>query len=216
MIDLAPMRGIRVDHENKTGSAEGGVRWGEFDYETGALGLATTGGTVSTTGVGGLTLGGGLGWLMRKHGLSCDNLIGEVRARPQHRSDDAIEAFASLADAGLAGSGTGIFLEHMGGAIARVGEHDTAFSNRKARYNATILGGWPDAADDVANIAWTRASGDKLKSFATGAAYINYMTGDEGGERLRSTYEVNLERLVEVKRKYDPANFFSSNQNIVP
>ena len=369
MIDLAPMRGIRVDPERKTGRAQGGVRWGAFDYETAALGLVTTGGTVSTTGVAGLTLGGGLGWLMRKHGLSCDNLveadvvtadgrflkasanensdlfwalrggggnfgvvtsfefalhdaepiiagmalypgtklrdvltffreytasapdsvttmagvftgdpaqsgpernmawiavchsgpldegmrlvqpikafgpplndgIGEMPYRrlqtmfdagsgPGQRgywrsnfmeqlSNEAIETFTAIADAGLAGAGTGMFIEHMGGAIARIGEHETAFSNRSANYNATILGSWGDAAEDPVNIAWTRASGDKLKAFATGAGYVNYMTGDEGGERIRSTYETNLARLIEVKRKYDPENFFSSNQNIAP
>ena len=76
VIDLAPMRGMQVDPRNKRARAEGGLRWGAFDHETLAHGLYTTGGTVSVTGIGGLTLGGGLGWLMRKHGLSCDNLVG--------------------------------------------------------------------------------------------------------------------------------------------
>ena len=75
MIDLSPMKGVRVDPEGKTARAEPGVTWGEFDHETQAFGLATTGGLVSTTGVAGLTLGGGLGWLMGNHGLACDNLI---------------------------------------------------------------------------------------------------------------------------------------------
>jgi len=131
-------------------------------------------------------------------------------------SDEAIETFAAIADGGLAGAGTGMFIEHLGGAIARVGEHETAFSNRNAQFNATVLGSWSDAADDAANIAWTRDAGDQLKAFATGAGYVNYMTGDEGKERVRSTYEANLQRLIEIKRKYDPENFFSSNQNIAP
>jgi FAD/FMN-containing dehydrogenase len=75
MIDLAPMRGVRIDPIRRTASAEGGVTWGEFDRETQALGLATTGGSVSDTGIAGLTLGGGLGWLAGKYGLSCDNLL---------------------------------------------------------------------------------------------------------------------------------------------
>jgi FAD/FMN-containing dehydrogenase len=75
MIDLSPMKSVRVDPEGKTARAEAGVTWGEFDRETQAFGLATTGGLVSTTGIAGLTLGGGLGWLMGNHGLACDNLI---------------------------------------------------------------------------------------------------------------------------------------------
>ena len=75
MIDLSPMKGVRVDLDSKTARAEPGVTWAEFDRETQAFGLATTGGLVSTTGIAGLTLGGGLGWLMGNHGLACDNLI---------------------------------------------------------------------------------------------------------------------------------------------
>jgi FAD binding domain len=75
MIDLSPTKSVRVDPQGKTVRAEAGVTWGEFDRETQAFGLATTGGLVSTTGIAGLTLGGGLGWLMGKHGLACDNLI---------------------------------------------------------------------------------------------------------------------------------------------
>ncbi|HEY8871801.1 MAG TPA: FAD-binding oxidoreductase [Stellaceae bacterium] len=75
MIDLSPMKSVRVDLAQRTARAEAGLTWGEFNRETQAFGLATTGGVVSTTGIAGLTLGGGLGWLMGKHGLSCDNLL---------------------------------------------------------------------------------------------------------------------------------------------
>jgi FAD/FMN-containing dehydrogenase len=74
MIDLAPMRGIHVDPEARTARAQGGVLWKELNRETQLHGLATTGGVVGTTGIAGLTLGGGLGWLMPKYGLALDNL----------------------------------------------------------------------------------------------------------------------------------------------
>jgi FAD/FMN-containing dehydrogenase len=75
MIDLSPMKSVRVDPVKRTARAEAGLTWGEYNHETQAFGLASTGGVVSTTGIAGLTLGGGLGWLHGKHGLSCDNLL---------------------------------------------------------------------------------------------------------------------------------------------
>jgi FAD/FMN-containing dehydrogenase len=74
-IDLSLMRGIRVDPVARTVRAESGVTWGELDRETVSFGLATTGGMVSSTGIAGLTLGGGLGWQMARHGLTSDNLL---------------------------------------------------------------------------------------------------------------------------------------------
>jgi FAD/FMN-containing dehydrogenase len=76
VIDLSPMKGVRVDAQAGTAIAQTGLSWAEFDHETQAFGLATTGGLVSSTGIAGFTLGGGVGWLMRKHGLAADNLIG--------------------------------------------------------------------------------------------------------------------------------------------
>ncbi|MCZ6860543.1 MAG: FAD-binding oxidoreductase, partial [Alphaproteobacteria bacterium] len=75
VIDLGRMKGIRVDPESRTVRAEGGCTWGDFNHATHGFGLATTGGIVSTTGIAGLTLGGGMGYLSRAYGLSCDNLI---------------------------------------------------------------------------------------------------------------------------------------------
>ncbi len=75
VIDLSPMKGIHVDPQARTARAEAGVLWGELDRETQLFGLATVGGIVSHTGVSGLTLGGGIGWLMRKYGATVDNLL---------------------------------------------------------------------------------------------------------------------------------------------
>jgi hypothetical protein len=76
VIDLSRMRAVRVDVDAQRTVAEGGATWAALDHETQSFGLAVTGGLMSSTGVAGFTLGGGIGWLMRKHGLACDNLVG--------------------------------------------------------------------------------------------------------------------------------------------
>lgn len=93
IIDLSRMQGVRVDPVKQTARAEGGVLWIDFDIETQAFGLATTGGTNSDTGIAGLTLGGGHGWLGGKYGLSLDNLLSVdiVTADGQFRTDSTTE-----------------------------------------------------------------------------------------------------------------------------
>lgn len=88
VIDLTRMRNVQVDPENRVARAQGGATWADFDASTHQHGLAVTGGLISSTGIGGLTLGGGFGWLMRSYGMSCDNLIG---AEVVTASDDIIE-----------------------------------------------------------------------------------------------------------------------------
>src|SRR5437764_4567043 len=75
VIDLSLMKSVRIDPVARTARVEGGASWGELNHDLQAFGLAATGGFISTTGVSGLTLGGGLGWLVRKHGLALDNLV---------------------------------------------------------------------------------------------------------------------------------------------
>jgi FAD/FMN-containing dehydrogenase len=96
VVDLSRMRGVRVDPRTRTARAEGGATWGDFNAATYGFGLATTGGIISTTGIGGLTLGGGIGYLARGCGLSCDNLVsadvvtadGEFLVASESENDD--------------------------------------------------------------------------------------------------------------------------------
>ena len=361
-LDLSPMKGIRVDPARQTARAEGGVTWGEFDRETQAFGLATTGGIVSTTGIAGLTLGGGIGYLNRKYGLACDNLMSadvvtadgqlltasasenddlfwalrggggnfgvvtsfeyrlhpvgpivlggiatypfekarevlsfyrefagtapdEVRADaifrlppsgrildvyvcycgsiregekvlrplqefgppladtiapvpymtvqtmleanqppgPLHRyfkssflkelSDDAIRTLVDYLAAEPANSST-VPIEHLGGAVSRVGERDTAFSHRRAPYSFLIANQWKDPAESEKKIELARQLWKVMESFFEEGVYVNYMSEDESDARVKAAYGVNYERLMAVKKKYDPTNFFRLNQNI--
>src|SRR5713101_3561786 len=96
VIDMTPMRTVRVDPRSKTARADAGATWGDFNHATHAFGLATTGGIISTTGITGLTLGGGIGYLARGYGLSIDNLIsadvvtadGQVRTASETENPD--------------------------------------------------------------------------------------------------------------------------------
>ncbi|MBB3232568.1 FAD-binding oxidoreductase [Halomonas stenophila] len=360
VIDLSAMRSVRVDPRRRTARAEGGATWGDVDHETQAFGLATTGGIVPSTGIGGLTLGGGIGYLNRKFGLACDNLLSadvvtadgqlltasddenaelfwglrggggnfgvvtsfeyrvhrvgpvlagelvfpldrarevlrryrdwslaapdELRAdatllsapdgpvlaiivcwcgdieegervlqplralgsplldtidtvpyatvqnlltevfRPGLRhywkagfmrtfSDEAIdtivEAFAGDLPAPLAA----IAIEHLGGAIGRVGDQETAFGHRQAQHSVLVLRMWHDPADSSANIAWGRRCFRAAAPFLDEGAYVNYLA-DEGEARVRAAYGANYERLAALKRRYDPTNRFRFNQNI--
>jgi FAD/FMN-containing dehydrogenase len=376
LIDLAPMNSVHVDPERKIAKVGGGAVWLEVDQATQAHGLATPGGVVSDTGVAGLTLGGGYGWLRRKHGLSSDNVIeaevvtadgqvltasadenpdlywairggggnfgivtsftfalhpvgpevafsatfypieeyaqvlrgwrdyveqapdevttvcvgitfpanpelpeaihdrpvvivggvfvgdveeglkitaplrelgtplfdmsgptpfvgvqtgfdplfprGELRAywKSQYLdelSDGAIETIAAKAGERPAPL-TLMNVFAMGGAIARVGEEETAFATRKPPYMVSIDGMWSDAADDDANVAWVRDTWNAVKEYGTGEVYLNF-TGraDEAPDAgVDSALGRNMARLAEIKAKYDPDNFFRVNDNIAP
>jgi FAD/FMN-containing dehydrogenase len=365
MIDLSPMRGIHVDRDAMTLRAQGGCLWAELNREAALHGLATTGGAISHTGVSGLTLGGGLGWLMAKHGLAADNVIavelvtaegrvldvtadsdpdlfwalrggggnygiaasikfrlhpmptvtGGLIAHPIERAGEMLRFYRDLAPtvsedltvfAGLFhapdGSGmklaglvvfhtgtpeeaeqelaqfmewgppimaevgpvpypifntilddayphglrnywlsaftngipdglidtmverfeqvtspmSGIVLEQFHGAVTRVGPTETAVPHRDEGYSLLISSVWDDAAADEANIAWTKGTFAALTEFFTGGRWLNYLTDDQGEDAIRGAYGANYERLVELKRRYDPENVFRANHNITP
>src|SRR5882724_9226962 len=371
VIDLSSMKAIEVDPARRTARVGPGVTWGEFDAATSAFGLATTGARISSTGVTGVTLGGGYGWLMRKFGLAIDNLLaaeiiladgrllkasatenhdlfwglrggggnfgvvvslefrlhpvdqvtggmvfypaargrevlefyrefmysapdelsalcnfllmppapfvplrlqgvpvvaiavchagspGEAqrdlgalarfgpallqRIRPMaytklqrmydaagtfghrvygrsgHFPDINKEALDTIAaHAGRVPSALSItMLSRLGGAVARVGEHDTAFSYRDTAFDLAINAVWSDAAESPTHTRWADDFWRKLRPFSRGV-YVNEL-GEEGEERVREAYKPETyRRLAELKKIYDPGNLFRFNQNIQP
>jgi FAD/FMN-containing dehydrogenase len=366
MIDLSLMKGIHVDPKARTARAQGGVTWGEFNRETQLHGLATTGGVVSSTGIAGLTLGGGLGWLMAKHGLALDNLLsaevvladgrvvtaserdhpdlfwalrggggnygvvasleyrlhpvgpivtgglvawpfaaawdvlrqvrdvtaslpdevtlvaglvpapdgsgeklaaivlchcgppaaGEEAVRPIRRfgtpaldaigpmpyaqlnamldgkyprgalnywkssflsalTDDAIRAMIACFAACPTPMGQ-LLMEHVHGAVARVGVGDTAFPHRAEGYNMLVLAQWTDLRQTEACTAWARESFAALRPYTGAGRYVNYLDADERADAVAAAYGPNYERLQRIKAQYDPGNLFRLNQNILP
>lgn len=127
---------------------------------------------------------------------------------------DLIDAVIERASA-LPGSFSNTFFEAQGGAVNRIPEDETAFPHRKARFTIGISSGWSDPAKDEEAIAWTRAFHDAIAPYGTGGVYSNYMDFDED-ERVAGAYGRNLDRLRQVKAKYDPENLFRMNQNIAP
>jgi FAD/FMN-containing dehydrogenase len=364
MIDLSPMKGIHVDPAARTARAQGGTLWHEFNRETAVHGLATTGGAISTTGVAGLTLGGGLGWLMAKYGLAADNLTGVelvaadgsvVNVTEESDADlmwalrggggnfgiasslqfklhplamitggliahpleaagemlrfyrdavasasDELTVFAALVHApdgsghkiaGMVVFHTGsseeaerelapfkafgsplvvqvgpmpypvmntilddgfpkgllnywlssfttgltdglidtaierfatvpsqgtILFEHFHGAVCRVGVDETAVPHRQEGWNLLLPTVWNDPADTEVNITWTKDTHAAFGQNLTERRWLNYLGDDQGADAIRGAYGPNYDRLVELKRRYDPDNVFHHNHNIVP
>ena len=128
-------------------------------------------------------------------------------------TDQAIDAL--LATYATAPSESLLVLQQVGGAIARVPIAETPYANREALYDCFPISIWDNPADDEAHIRWARGLWDAMRPFSTGGVYANNL-GDEGTDRVHAAYGENYPRLVALKSKYDPTNFFRSNQNIRP
>jgi FAD/FMN-containing dehydrogenase len=129
-------------------------------------------------------------------------------------SDEAIDVMVAH-DAQAPSPTSGFFLEEFHGAVCRVAPGDTAFHHREPGYNFCVWVSWDDPAAERATLAWARSLWKAMQPFKRDAVYSNYMQ-EEGDERARAAYGGNYPRLVALKGKWDPSNFFRSNQNIRP
>jgi FAD/FMN-containing dehydrogenase len=109
-----------------------------------------------------------------------------------------------------------VILFQIDGALNRLPDDHSAASNRDARYVLNVTSSWEQPQDDTANIEWARAAWNDMKSFSTGGTYINFLTEDEGPERIAAALGTGLQRLAGVKAKWDPENMFRMNRNIQP
>jgi FAD/FMN-containing dehydrogenase len=125
---------------------------------------------------------------------------------------DTIVAFYAKAPSAR----TVVVIEHNGdGAMSRVSDEATAFGHRQWPYNFLVTSIWTSPAESDANIRWTREFLDAMRPFLAEAVYVNYL-GEEGDDRVQAAYGQKYGRLVALKTKYDPTNFFRMNQNIRP
>jgi FAD/FMN-containing dehydrogenase len=123
--------------------------------------------------------------------------------------DTLLTAYASAPSESL------LVLQHVGGAIARVPATATPYANRDALYDCFPISIWDNPEEDTARIHWARELWEAMRPFSTGGVYANNL-GEEGTERVEAAYGENYARLLALKNKYDPTNFFRLNQNIRP
>lgn len=129
-------------------------------------------------------------------------------------TDEAIDTIVEQSK-GMTIPGSGILVEHCAGATKQKTKGENAFSQRGWDYLVAILPLWTDPADDQAQISWARATIEALEPFSAGGTYLNYIGADED-DTIKKAFGDNLERLKEIKRKYDPTNFFRLNANVTP
>jgi FAD/FMN-containing dehydrogenase len=129
-------------------------------------------------------------------------------------SDDAVEMMAAAFEKAPSPM-SNFILEQFHGAVTRVAPTDTAYPHRQPGWNLIVISEWVEPMDDDANVAWAKETFGAMTSFMVEGAYVNYL-GDDETDRVRAAYGPNWPRLVELKRRMDPDNFFRLNQNIDP
>lgn len=117
---------------------------------------------------------------------------------------------------GIKSPHSAVILFQLGGALNQLAPDHSPVGNRDARYVLNIAGSWEKAEQDGENLKWARDAWNDLKQFSTGGNYINFLTEDESPERIAAALGAGAGRLAEVKRKWDPGNFFRTNRNILP
>jgi hypothetical protein len=110
---------------------------------------------------------------------------------------------------------TAIIVEHLGGAISRVAPEATAFPHRGEAFDVGLLTQWTPGEDAASHVRWTRDLFEALRPFGTGAYFLNFLDRDDDGT-VRAAFGTNYDRLVTVKNRWDPTNFFRVNQNVAP
>jgi hypothetical protein len=129
-------------------------------------------------------------------------------------SDDAIAVLVEHANRATSPL-SGVGIEYYGGVASRVGVSETAFAQRQAQYDVAICAQWVDPGESQRHIEWTRGLADSMRPFSSGAYLLNFL-GEEGQDTVKAAFGPNYDRLMAIKNKYDPKNFFSLNQNIKP
>jgi FAD/FMN-containing dehydrogenase len=201
VIDLRQMKALSIEVNGRTATAQTGLTAGELTAAAGAHGLAIGFGDTGSVGIGGITLGGGVGYFVRKHGPTIDSLLG-----------------ADIVTADPAGIGR----EHAGGANPRARGSDgegageaTAFAHRASRMMVNVAAFYNGPEDRAVREGWVLEFAASLRQNDSGA-YVGFL-GNEGEDRVRAAYpESTWDRLAAIKARYDPTNLFRLNQNVPP